>query len=716
MLRKIERIVSIGKFRNYQAAGDVSFGKLTLIYADNGSGKTTLTSILRSLTEGKPEMIVKRLSTNSTNAQVAQIIQRNAAGTDVHHTWRLTGWSNPFPDIEIFDIHFVNDNIYSGFDFTEDHKRQLHHFIVGAQGVAIKKQIEQNKADKAVLTLSIETNWQGIIQKVGNGLRAEDYATFFRLHNDPHIDSKIEAATTELRNAKASVVIQQLQELLRLNSITSQINFEEIIADLAATTETIKNDALQLLFAGHCDDLAENGIENPNLWLQEGYIYLQTKNGSESGDPVACPFCKQSINDDLDIISSYALRFNQAFNELVGRIENHIQSVERFNMEATCQGLNTSNDTNAGRITGWTAHLPATITPPVFAIIADEETFRNELSNLLSDLREKLSNPSVAINTANAAAFRDALVVINRNITDYNLSVNGYNDAIRLFKRGIKTEAVAQAELNSLMRIKKKFEADIQVALTQNNADRVSLKTLQDSYTTLSRQEHTEATTFFTNYSTRINYYLRDVFRTPFLIDQVAHIAPQGRSTTSKISYRLTIDGQAISFDVNAPNAVKECLSEGDKSTLAFAFFLAKLDIDPNIADKIIVFDDPLSSFDSNRRLYTVDQIHLLYSKVKQIVVLSHNEFFLFDILKGAERNSRKTLSISVDFIDNTAKITPLELEKMVEKEYFKHIKELETFLRNADLTQKDRVLGLIRNILEANIQFKFHRQLPVVP
>ncbi len=48
-IHKIERLVSIGKFRNYQAVGDVAFKKLTLFYGDNGGGKTTLTSIIRSL-------------------------------------------------------------------------------------------------------------------------------------------------------------------------------------------------------------------------------------------------------------------------------------------------------------------------------------------------------------------------------------------------------------------------------------------------------------------------------------------------------------------------------------------------------------------------------------------------------------------------------------------------------------------------------------------
>ena len=42
MLEKIVTIKNVGKFRNCQAAGDVTFRTLTLVYAENGRGKSTL--------------------------------------------------------------------------------------------------------------------------------------------------------------------------------------------------------------------------------------------------------------------------------------------------------------------------------------------------------------------------------------------------------------------------------------------------------------------------------------------------------------------------------------------------------------------------------------------------------------------------------------------------------------------------------------------------
>ena len=110
MLHKVEKFISIGKFRNYTASGDVCFRKLTLFYGDNGAGKSTLTAIIRSLSQNKPDIVEKRISTNHALTQEAQIIQRiirgEGAAQDIYHTFRTGGWSNLFPDIEIFDAHF----------------------------------------------------------------------------------------------------------------------------------------------------------------------------------------------------------------------------------------------------------------------------------------------------------------------------------------------------------------------------------------------------------------------------------------------------------------------------------------------------------------------------------------------------------------------------------------------------------------------------------
>ena len=65
-LTKFVSIVSVGRFQNYKAAGDVTLKRSTLIFAENGRGKSTLCAILRSLQSNDPAHILGRTTLGST--------------------------------------------------------------------------------------------------------------------------------------------------------------------------------------------------------------------------------------------------------------------------------------------------------------------------------------------------------------------------------------------------------------------------------------------------------------------------------------------------------------------------------------------------------------------------------------------------------------------------------------------------------------------------
>ena len=114
--------------------------------------------------------------------------------------------------------------------------------------------------------------------------------------------------------------------------------------------------------------------------------------------------------------------------------------------------------------------------------------------------------------------------------------------------------------------------------------------------------------------------------------------------------------------------------------------------------------------------MYTVQLIKDLFPRIKQLIILSHNEFFLFELSKVFSPGDKKTLRITENFLAKASIIEPLDLESLVENDYFKHIKELENFLAHPDLAKKETVLGWLRNVLEAHIRFKFYRQMNVLP
>jgi hypothetical protein len=52
----------------------------------------------------------------------------------------------------------------------------------------------------------------------------------------------------------------------------------------------------------------------------------------------------------------------------------------------------------------------------------------------------------------------------------------------------------------------------------------------------------------------------------------------------------------------------------------------------------------------------------------------------------------------------------------LVELDYFKNIREIEGFLSNADPARREHVLGLLRNVVESHLVFRFYRIARTIP
>ena len=92
-------------------------------------------------------------------------------------------------------------------------------------------------------------------------------------------------------------------------------------------------------------------------------------------------------------------------------------------------------------------------------------------------------------------------------------------------------------------------------------------------------------------------------------------------------SYQILINDVPVSPRSTSENlaeaSFRNTLSGGDKSTLALALFLAKLNADPALSETIVVLDDPFTSLDNFRRQFTAIEIRKLCGSAPQTVVLS---------------------------------------------------------------------------------------------
>lgn len=98
-------------------------------------------------------------------------------------------------------------------------------------------------------------------------------------------------------------------------------------------------------------------------------------------------------------------------------------------------------------------------------------------------------------------------------------------------------------------------------------------------------------------------------------------------------------------------NAVAGIASEGERRCIALAAFLAELSQASH--QSALVFDDPVSSLDHRHR-YKIAERLVAESKVRQVIVFTHEVIFLNDLLTMAENGSQSPHILTLDW-DNSA-------------------------------------------------------------
>lgn len=100
--------------------------------------------------------------------------------------------------------------------------------------------------------------------------------------------------------------------------------------------------------------------------------------------------------------------------------------------------------------------------------------------------------------------------------------------------------------------------------------------------------------------------------------------------TTDKSLYSLLFKNKILPLVAEKGSyCFNNILSDSDRKVLALAFFLATVN---KKRDAIIVFDDPVNSFDNERKRAITKKIGELKNFVKQIIILTHDEGFLREI------------------------------------------------------------------------------------
>jgi len=690
MIDRIKLLRNIGQFDDVKP--QISFTPFSLVYGENGRGKTTLTAILRSLANNDPVSIEERRRLGSQHPP--QVAIGLADGKET--VFENGAWTRRIADIAIFDDAFVAANVCSGIDIQSAHRQGLHELILGAKGVALYKalqdhvqRIEQHNADL-----------RGLAGKIpAKARRPYEVDDFCDLEPDEKIDAEIQDAERRLAAARSADAIKQRPGFQEFSLPDFEIQaIDEILGRGLPELEAKAAERVET----HLAKLDPGG----EAWISQGVPRIE----QVSADAEICPFCAQDLAGSR-IIEHYRAYFSQSYTDLKTAIRDTEISVRDTHGGDIPSAFERDIRTAVQAREFWKdfAELPQ-VDIDTAAIARQWNAVREAV---LARLRAKAAAPlePMTLDPGTRRAIDDfranigEVAKLSARLIEANARLDTVKDQAQADDPGVLTK-----DLHKLNAQKARFEPDV-----KSFCDAYLAEKAEKSATEQHREQARAALDryreeIFPAYETTINDYLKR-FGASFQLGQVKH---NNTRSGSSASYCVVINRRDVKVAADTGPSFRNTLSAGDRNTLALAFFFASLKHDPDLANKIVVIDDPMTSLDEHRAFRTRESILALSGRVRQIIVLSHSKPFLCRLWKEAKKANRETpTALRINRAGDCSELALWDVQNDSVSEYHKLHKLVRDYLVAPDPTKERQVAEALRPILEAFMRVAYPEHFP---
>lgn len=676
MLKSIEKIKGLGVYQSYsKPAGTQDFGIKNLFYGWNYSGKTTLSRLFAQLETGlaNPDLSGCEFTFGTSGDSITE------------KNFNRCGLS-----VRVFNSDFVRSNL---------------HFDGGSFNPILLLGKESEEAQRKIDELSKRINRSGEVQR--------------------NLNSKSEEMTTRIAQAKtdtAKFIRQRLkvdpytavhlgQDILLVGVLESQLLTDKDLADgieLALTPDSNKPSAVEELHAApSIEDLhkeafavlvATPSFSNTIKHLEESSVVERWVQGGLPLHPGAgtCEFCGNDVSQDR--LEALRAHFSKDLSEHKERVEGLLARVKGAAFRLTWPK---ATELNAQFREAYTAAIDA-LPPAIDAFNRAVMKLADEVQRKADDSRKVMLPSPLAADLEKA--LKDAVFAVNLVIKQNNELAANFTtakaDALRSTRHHYVRQFVDDQAAAGLEQKKTRFI---------NRSDRLK------------------------RYSVKLRSEIDD------LQAQISQ-AQQGRE---KINERLAsmLGSEAIQIQVvkdgagqdrfqliRKSGAVAKNMSDGERTAIAFSYFLTKLqEIEPAEFKKTIVYiDDPISSLDANHIFQVTAAIRALFfeqqdknspwqTTCQQLFISTHNfEFFnlLREIKPATGRaGARLYLIRRIAEKSSTLEDMPASLARY-QSEYHFLFEVIHRFHNAPDKTIHE-VLMLLPNAMRRFIELYTYSRLP---
>jgi wobble nucleotide-excising tRNase len=697
VLKKITKLQSVGLFQS-GTPKPANFDRVTLLYAENGRGKSTLASLLRACALGDVvKMQAKKTLDTATSQEAELLFELDGKNTPISFTngqWNARG-----PQIVVFDAEFVEQNVYSGQEVRPEQRQALLEFVLGEKAIKLKKQISdltKKISDEMAKRSDAE-------KRIASYSQQTPLSQFVALPPIADAQQQIDAFSKRIVSATSTATIAVRQAPTTL--VAPVFDIEIFFSVLATKLEDVERGAEALVrehFAKHASppEIDSLGIES---WISTGQHFAKADD---------CPFCGQKLKG-LALIEAYKGYFNDAYIGLKEQVVALAQQAATDLADERISVLIGQVATNTARLEAWKDHLDITI--PLLSSINLTQSITVARTVAMRLAAAKQSHPLDTFGAVtDKSLIAEGLSQIHAAIAVYNTQIDTANALINDFKKKLSGENVQalKTQVRSLEISLARQHPEALEAIGDYQAAEAERKKCDEEKTQTRDQLDQLMVDTLAKYQGQINKLL-GMFGAGFTIEQMK---PNYQGTGEpRTEYGLRLRDRPVHLGSRKEAGMHfgSTLSEGDKRTLAFAFFLARVTADPAlIKHQILVLDDPVCSLDRNRRAQTVEMLTELAGKCAQMIVLSHDAYFVREQRDMLAKNAPPIIPHIVGIsrvADDYSAFAVCDIDDLCASDYYRHHRQLSEYVAGAYEGNIRDVAKAIRLFLEGF----YHRRFP---
>jgi len=711
MISKISKLNKIGKFSSISQEKNFQYGdkgqNCNIIFGFNGSGKTTLSNAISFFADNS------FISEEEKEEIFDDIKNDNEAVVELS----LQGGSNiKYPDSNdhnknfyIFNPNFVTTHVFDGtkgklkkfsnMDGEIKNKEidDINQRIEVLKDEEKKLEKEKEELDKqhGDITKSKSNNFRKTMTDKSKRLSIQDLSNV-ELPDDniKNLEAKLSILVADYElSKKLPELSADLEELRQSIFDSCSIDFTKVDNLLTKNVQQLSKKIMEekIVEIRHffSDEQHQQNVEH---WLRYGKDVLEK---IDKRKVKRCPICSSDISNELDsVLKDYKGYFDESYEKFIRELKIKIDKVV-----LTITSLD-QYEKSAEKLDKLCVKYQKLLNGVLFEKFNFTE-IRNNLLELKKSL--KVKNGNIQSILSKPPEIEKSFVLLNNALSKFKKLKT---DVLKILdSKRINTNTIED-------KIRKTYNEII--ILEFNQLDKIgALKKYNNNkkrIVTIKRNE-VEGLPFLTNKlieelkrlkieSKGISKYLIEMGIDHFDID----INEERKEENIIIRYKSS---------TKEKSKLKNCLSDGEKTALAFAYFLSKFENEINtsrkIKESVVIIDDPVCSLDDNRLYSTAYLIYRNFENVKELIVLSHNFLFL-KFFNSFYRTKANCL-----FLDGK-KITDLPDElKNFETPYFYMLRSIINFLDQSDqnVTYNDAkkyLPNFIRRVLETFLSFEFSR------